>query len=255
MLGSGGTATVYHARWGARRRPVALKISRPDATDEMRAGMWQEAKIGEQLRHGGFARVLAFGRYDGAVWMAQELIDGVTLPALTPSPSFTGLRRLEVVARVARHLDALHAAGWVHRDIKGTNVLLSRRGPVLIDLGIAVQAGAPKPSTLCTPRCVTPEHLAGVPVDRRTDVFQLGLLLYEVLATDAPWTVGSTRASAMAVATLPPRPLRSVVRKGLALSGRVVDALTVLAEFCLQKDPAARPDRASFVADGLDRLL
>lgn len=256
LLGEGGTANVYRARWLPTGRMVALKVSHAQASPRMLACMRTEALIGERLHHAGFARVHAFGRFFDRLWMAQEVIDGVDLPCLIPSPSLTVPRRLSILARVARHLEHLHGQGWVHRDVKGGNILLSRRGPVLIDLGIAAHPGVPqKGNLLCTPRCVPPEQVLGEPFDHRADIFQLGVLAYELFCTEFPWTAEAPLATALAVCSEPARPFRAVLREDLAPSRVVARGLERIVKACLQQDPAKRPAHASDVADALDALM
>lgn len=257
LLGEGGTASVYRARWYPSNQVVALKVSRPDASPSMLRSMRREASLGESLNHTGFAKVFAFGRFFSRVWIAEEFIDGIPLHDLLPCLSFTAVRRIAVLTRIASHLEHLHSRGWVHRDVKGGNVLLARRGPVLIDLGLARRPQEPEPAgtLLCTPRCVPPEVVSGERYDHRADIFQLGVMAYELMCTEFPWVADKPLRTAIAVCTRMPTPFPEVVRPDLGLNRRQTKLLGKLTQSCLHRDPHQRPASARHVANALEALL
>jgi tetratricopeptide (TPR) repeat protein len=196
-LGSGGMGTVYRAEpvGGVARQPVALKlIKRGMDSEEILARFMRERDILAQLEHPNIARLIDGGiSDDGRPWFAMELVDGEPLPA------WCDARRLDIDARIGLFLGACEAVAYahrnliVHRDLKPANVLVTQEGVVkLLDFGIAklldpAADGATRGTRpLLTPEYAAPEQFERGAITTQTDVFQLGVMLYELLCGMRP---------------------------------------------------------------------
>ncbi|MGN6520117.1 MAG: serine/threonine-protein kinase [Dokdonella sp.] len=190
-IGSGGMGTVYHATpvAGVTRQPVALKVvKRGMDSEDVLARFMRERQILAGLAHPNIARLLDGGlTSDGRPWFAMELVDGEPLTA------WCDARRLGLARRVELFLGACEAVAYahrnlvVHRDLKPPNVLVTADGEVkLLDFGIAKlldgAADATRTHAAMTPEYAAPEQFAHGPITTQTDVYQLGLLLHELLA-------------------------------------------------------------------------
>jgi CRP-like cAMP-binding protein len=238
-LGRGGMAVVYEAREAATRRRVALKMMshRLVYDRNAQARFQREADLIESFRHENIIRL--FGRFAAFhTWfMVMEFCDGRSLDVLIEERGrlpADACRR--IVGQLARGLLHAHAAGVVHRDLKPSNVLVSHTGTVqLSDFGLALTAveGDSPRVIVGTPQYMSPEQLAGEPVDRRTDYFALGCVLWEML-TGAP--------------LVPESRLEDIMRRHAAWSVPVppddltaVDPLLMeLLQQCLQRSAADR---------------
>jgi serine/threonine protein kinase len=198
VIGAGGMGTVYRARStrdGGEH--LAVKFLSPSlaAEAEIVARFWREVALLEKLDHPAIVKVKAHGEREGLPWFAMELVEGPTLAVrLAKGP----LALAEAQAIFARLLDALahaHAHGVVHRDLKPANVLLAADGARLADFGIArlnLEAAAPKTQLTRTDAIIgtfpymSPEQRKGRPVDAKSDLYSVGVMLYEALAGERP---------------------------------------------------------------------
>jgi serine/threonine-protein kinase len=205
-LGRGGMGVVYEALDPALGRAVALKVLPPEllASASMRARFRREAELASRIAHPGVCTVFAAGIEDGAPWIAMQLVRGETLArrierarAAGPDASLGPARDTAVLmARVARALEAAHALGVLHRDVKPANVMVTPEGlPVLLDFGLA-RSDEPGEALLTrtgettgTPAYLAPEMIAGelARPDARCDVYSLGVMLFECLALERPF--------------------------------------------------------------------
>lgn len=197
LLGAGGMGTVYRARSVADGQRLAVKFLSPTlaAEPELRARFSREVALLEKLDHPGIVKVRAHGEIQGVPWFAMDLVEGPTLAARLEKGT---LALLEAQAVFAGLLDALahaHARGVVHRDLKPANVLLASDGARLADFGIAhldLQTGTGKTqltrtaAILGTFPYMSPEQRAGRSVDARSDLYSVGVMLYEALAGQRP---------------------------------------------------------------------
>ena len=248
-LGEGGMARVYQARHTAIDREVAIKRLLPELSGlaEAHGLLLREARIAGAIRHPNLLEVFDFG-YDplGRPYYVMELAPGDTLARRLDVAPLLESQTLDVAIEVADAVAAVHAAGYVHRDIKADNVMLARDGErlvlKLIDFGIACridEAADHVEEMAGTPRTMAPEQVARDPIDERTDVWGLGVLVYEMLTARLPFpTGGSLRDDLLAIVTEPPRPLPDELDPGLR----------ALVEACLSKDPAGRPADAGTLA-------
>ncbi|MGE0710106.1 MAG: protein kinase [Planctomycetota bacterium] len=239
-LGQGGMGSVYLAEDSAGER-VALKVLAAGASDEAaRARFRQEAEVLERLDHPGIVRPRGALQLEGErCYYAMELVEGLDLSRLVAARG--GLPPAEALALVAAALEGLgaaHAAGIVHRDLKPTNLLVDAAGRVkLCDLGLARALDMTRLTTsgtvLGTPAYMSPEQARGEEESARSDLYSLGVVLYELLAGALPFTAKSPLAVLRMHTDVAPEP-PSAQRPGLPPS---LDAPVLRA---LAKDPAAR---------------
>ena len=248
----GGMATVWDAEDTLLARRVAVKILHPElAFDEaLRARFRNEAVAAARLADPGIVATYDTGDDQGVGYIVMEFVDGPTLRrVLDVQGRLAVVDSVRIGREVASALAAAHREGIVHRDVKPANVLVPPEGPVKVtDFGIAkAGAGAELTRTgtvVGTARYLAPEQLRGEPVDPRTDLYALGLVLYEMLAGELPFHGDTEMAVALARLSNPPAPIRQLrpdVPAGLA---RLVMA-------CLALEPADRPPTARAVAEFL----
>ncbi len=252
-LGCGGFATVHRARDTARGHAVALKVLHPHlATDaETRARFHREAQSLARVTHPNIVRIYEAGEAQGAVFMATELIEGRALNLiLRERPALSLDDVLAIAGQIGLALDAIHAAGIVHRDVKPDNILIESgtNRAVLLDLGVARAANSASLTRsnvlIGTPGYMAPEQLsAGAVLSARTDVYQLAATLYTMLAGRLPFD-GDAGAVLAAVAHQPPPHLRLARPE---LPPAVGDVLML----GMAKDPAQRPPFASALVAAL----
>jgi hypothetical protein len=207
VIARGGMGVVYRAYDLRLKRSVALKLMVPElALDErFRERFSREAELAMSLEHPNVVPIHDAGDIDGRLYLAMRYVEGADLKALLHTEgALEPARALAICSRVANALDAAHAKGLVHRDVKPSNVLLDESEHVyLADFGLtrrldeqARQAGEGR--SVGTPAYLAPEQIEGGPVDGRTDIYALGCLLFECLTGEAPFPRGSRLAVAWA---------------------------------------------------------
>ncbi len=260
-LGRGGQGVVYRARDSDLGRDVALKVlhRRLLGTDDALLRLRREAELLSKLDHPGICPIYDRGRADGEDYVAMRFVPGATLAAVlreegTPRTRAEVLARARLVEEVGRALHAAHEAGVVHRDVKAKNVMVEETGhPVVMDFGLARDAETEKSLTLTgdvfgTPDSMSPEQLSGAAhLDRRTDVWALGALLYECLAGEPPFHAPTAQATAVRIQNDEPTPLR-------ARNAAVPHDLEVVCATALEKDLARRYQSAGDLAEDLRRI-
>jgi TolB-like protein/Flp pilus assembly protein TadD/predicted Ser/Thr protein kinase len=202
LVGTGGMGEVYKARDTRLDRTVAIKIlnaeiaGRPDA----RGRFEREARAASALNHPHVAHIYEIGEAAGQSFIAMEFVEGQRLDRLIGSQTLTPDAIVETAAAIADALDAAHAKGIVHRDIKPANVIVTPRGEVkVLDFGLArvdvqtapgdVTASGSQPGVILgTVQYMSPEQTLGRKVDARTDLFSLGVVLYEMATGRLPFT-------------------------------------------------------------------
>lgn len=234
-LGAGGMGVVY---LGSDRRGqrVALKVIRPDLAEdqEFRSRFAREVSAARRIRGGCTARLVAADLEADRPWFATQYVPGPSLhDKVAEEGPLSAAEVASIGAALSEGLVAVHEAGVVHRDLKPSNILLSPKGPRIIDFGIAWATGA---STLThvgtavgSPGFLAPEQVRGAAVTPATDVFSLGATLAYAAMADSPFGHGSSEVM-----------LYRVVHEEPQLYD-VHDALAPLVSACLAKDPEQRP--------------
>ena len=259
-LGAGGMAEVFLAEQVSLKRPVALKILKPEllveSDDTHLKRFAQEATAAANLNHPHIVQVHAIGEHEGLHYIAQEYVPGLTLRQwLRKSGPPEPLRAIRLLRQVARALQAADDAGIVHRDIKPENILLSKKLDAKVaDFGLAqlsqtdervqlTQVGI----TMGTPLYMSPEQVAGKPLDHRSDIYSLGVTAYQLLTGSPPFQGETALSVAVQHLNVAPEPLRRM-RPDLPV------ALCELIERMMEKRPEARYQHASEIVEDLGRL-
>ncbi len=263
LLGEGGMGEVYKAFDQRLERWVAVKCLRGEATAEARARFRREARSLARLGHPAIVQIFDVLEDEEGDWIVMELVEGSTLAELAGgAPLDVGLA-LDAGRQIAGALGAAHTEGIVHRDLKTENVMALPSGYVkVLDFGLARGAGSPvseiasatgraprwsepmvisRPGRVAgTPRAMSPEQAAGGEVDARSDLFSLGVLLYEVSTARSPFAGRNLKETLERVARHREPPARR-------LNPRVPRRLSELVARLLAKDPAQRPRSAGAV--------
>jgi hypothetical protein len=257
QLGRGAFGTVYKARDPELQRLVAIKVPRAGsfATSEEEERFLREARAAAQLSHPGIVPVLEIAHDRGLPYIVSEYVEGLTLADVLTGRRPTFREAAELVAAVADALDYAHRQKVVHRDIKPSNLLIDAAGrPHVTDFGLARRGEGEITVTLDgqilgTPAYMSPEQAAGDQqhVDARSDVYSLGVLLYELLAGELPFR-GNQRMLLHQVLNDDPRPPRS-------LNDRVPRDLETICLKAMAKVPGRRYASAQEMADDLRRFL
>ncbi|MBK7862316.1 MAG: serine/threonine protein kinase [Archangiaceae bacterium] len=251
-LGSGGMAQVWEAVPDEGGAPVALKYMLGDAS---RSRFLAEMKLSAGLRHPHVVEVFRSGIDEGHPWIAMELLHGATLAELRrreTGPWPAGLV-LELARQLLEGLEAVHALGVVHRDVKPSNVFLTRDGTLrLIDLGIALASDGERTRTesgamVGSVRYASPEQVRGEALDARTDLYAVGLILFELLSGRRAFDQPTDLAVMSALMFLPSPRLA-----GAAPS--VSPELDEVVWGAMQRDPARRPGTARELREQLERV-
>jgi predicted Ser/Thr protein kinase len=244
-VGRGAAGFVYRARHLRLGREVALKILAPQlaVSRDPVTRFHREAKALASLNHPNVIQVHDFGEEGGLFFLVLEYVDGRDLQDhLDESVRLDPGRMLRVMADVASGLSAIHAAGLVHGGLKPADILVDRRGRAKIaDFGLAVESGLGPgaPSAAIGATYISPEQAAGLPPDRRSDLYAFGSILFHGLTGRPPFSA-ATRAEMLAQHLRQPPPLE-------LLRGCASARLSGLVEGLLRKDPAARPADAAAI--------
>jgi predicted Ser/Thr protein kinase len=272
QLGKGGMGVVYRARDTRLDRLVALKTLPPGlvADPERKSRFLLEARSAAAVTHPAIAQIYDVDEVDGVLFIAMEYVDGRTVSRLIADGELDLLGAIEIVLQVAEGLAKAHDAGILHRDIKSDNIMVTRDGHAkLLDFGLAklLEPGSEEPeapaglsrtltrgryhtipgAVMGTISYMSPEQARGKELDRRSDIFSLGVVLYEMVTAELPFK-GETPLDTMhAIAYEEARPV-TIVRRTLDPEvHRIVFR-------CLRKNPDDRyPDAHALVAD-LKRL-
>ncbi len=267
-IGAGGMGAVYQARQSKPSRDVALKIMQAGyVSREALSRFALEAEVLGRLKHPGIAQIYHAGVHEKTPFFAMELIEGATLTKYAADKKLTLRQRVELFKRICDAVHHAHMNGVVHRDLKPANILVTDVGPAMVaqpkvlDFGIARNTDADmRTATLATDvgqiigtlSYMSPEQIAGDPtrIDFRSDVYTLGVVLYELLCGEMPYDVSNAmlHQAARAITEDPPTKLAS---RSPQFRG---DVDTIVSK-ALEKDPARRYQSAAELGEDLTRYL
>ncbi len=244
--------------WDDRlKRRVAIKRIRHDSdvTPLHRERFRREAQAAASLSHPSIVQIHDIAEDGSGDCIVMEYVEGCTLAALLSSGPLGPRLAARLAREIAEGLEAAHTAGFVHRDLKAENVIVTSSGRAkILDFGLAKPVGPSEGDSLTadgavlgTYHAMSPEQARGGEVDARSDLFSLGVLLYEMLTGTSPFRGTNPLDTLQRVTTDRPRPVR-------ALRPEVPDALSALVEHLLAKVPEGRPRDAHTVAQELGRI-
>jgi len=243
LLGRGGMGEVWLAEDAQLPRKVAVKLLAehlcrdPEAVERL----LREAQAAARVDHPGVVTIYEAGIEGGTPYLVMQRVEGPTLEERLHSGPLPVAEAVQLATRVADALAEVHALGIVHRDLKPGNIVLSSRGPKILDFGIASVTGAPHLTVTGaapgTPFAMSPEQLRGAAPDNRADLWALGVILYQSLTGRRPFDGANFEAVAYQVVNHEP-PAPSSLRPG------VTHDLDYLVMKLLRKDPARRYARA-----------
>ncbi|MFH0730444.1 MAG: serine/threonine-protein kinase [Pseudomonadota bacterium] len=260
-LGRGAMGVVYQAHDPQIDRRVALKVLRSDrvTSEDFAQRFLKEARAIGRLSHPYIVTVFDVGHDHGTVYIAMEFLDGRPLDEILREKALPLKELMNIGIQVAQSLDYAHGQGIVHRDIKPSNIMLTSEGSVkLTDFGIAriedpaaaqlTQAG----EILGTPSYMSPEQVRGQTVDRRSDIYSLGVILYEISTGRRPFTGKSIASIFNAITSETPQDPMAV-EPFVARGGS--KALSELIVKCLSKAPEDRFQSGKILAQALSTCL
>ncbi len=258
-IGHGGMSTVYEAEDTLLGRKVALKvIAESLLRDENAIARFErEARAAAALDHPNICTVYELMEYNGRPVIVMELLEGETLRQTMRRGVVPLDNVIDIGIAVADALEAAHQKGFVHRDIKPGNIMVTGRGQIkLLDFGLAKSADADAPDEGTDPddgaiggttQFMSPEQTRGEALDPRSDLFSLGVVLYELATGERPFTRQSGMATMEAIRTVHPASLRS-------LNPKIPEELELIVGKLLEKDPANRYQSAADLRSDLESL-
>jgi serine/threonine protein kinase len=262
-IGKGGMGTVYRASHLGLERPVAVKILKQEfaAVPEVAERFMREARTMARLKHPRAAMIFDAGHLAGGrPFIVMEYVEGSTLAeVLTREGTFSPERAVQVASEICDVLADAHALGIVHRDLKPSNIMLNERGVCVLDFGIAkvlqnstevtrTHATTESGLVIGTPRYMSPEQCLGHPVGPASDLYSVGVLLYEMLSGRPPFIDTLSAAVLVKQATVQPDPLAR-------LRPDIPRALASAVHTLLAKNPAHRPASAAEARRMLERSV
>ena len=256
-LGEGGMAVVYKALDTSLERHVAVKVILPyqEHSAQFLARFKREARALARLSHPNILKIFDYGEFDGHPYLVMEYIRGGSLKDWLHGKSIPWQKGAQILAQVARALEAAHAEGIIHRDVKPANILMANgKDPLLSDFGIAKLIEGSSETTdltgtgvgIGTPDYMAPEQAIGI-VDERSDVYALGVILYQIVTGKLPFEADTPLAVLLKKSTEPlPRPREYVPHIPTDVENTVIKALA--------RDPQNRYQTMGDFARALERL-
>jgi serine/threonine protein kinase/DNA-binding CsgD family transcriptional regulator len=249
-LGEGATSTVYKGFDTLLERAVALKVLLPHVRDTTRKRFFQEAMAAAQLNHPNIMAIYDRGDDNGRSYLVIELVDGEALSEYIPSAPEAVVN---LGGQIARALDYAHERDIIHRDIKPANIKVTPEGNVkIMDLGLALPREAKRVTApgmvIGTPAYISPEQAQGQKLDRKTDIYSLGIVLYEMATGQLPFNADDITALLLQHVQQAPPPMSSIATNiPLGLESVILRAL--------EKSLARRWQTGRALAEALDACL
>src|SRR5438105_638546 len=253
LLGQGGMGAVYKARDLELDRVIALKVIRPELASNpgILQRFKQELILARHVTHKNVIRIYDLGDADGLKFITMEYVDGEDLRALLGRHNeFSPTEAVEIVQQICRALEAAHAEGVIHRDLKTQNVMRDSQGRIVVmDFGLARSLEAPgmtqTGALVGTLEYMSPEQALGTVLDQRSDLFAVGLIFYELLTGKAPYKADTAIASLMKRTHERAVPASDV-------DASVPVSLSAIVSRCLERDPSNRYESATELLRELD---
>jgi len=239
-------------------RTVAVKLLREEMANdaEWKARFLREARTAARLSHPNIATIYAIDEVDHRMYIAMELVEGESLNTLIAARSLTTPDVVRIIKRCADALTEAHAHGVIHRDVKPENIVVTQRGVNMLDFGIAKLIDAPPEdagkltsdgTVIGTPDYMSPEQALGKPIDHRSDIFSLGVVLYESLTGRHPFASPSVTETLVRIVTKEPPDVTKYVPD-------VPPSIVEVVHRALQKRPDDRYEVAKQMASALNRI-
>jgi len=252
-LSEGGMGKVYLAQDLKLNRKAVLKflLSQYALDAEFKVRFEREGRVAAALKHPNIVTIYEVGEYEGDSFIAMEYVEGESLRSLLAQTELFVEDVLKLAIQICNGLGAAHRAGVTHRDLKPDNILLDQEARIKIaDFGIAKLQGSPrltKPGAVIgTPDYMSPEQAMGQELDLRSDIFSLGIILYEMLTGQRPFTGDNAQAKIYAIIKLPPPPLAQYCPD-------ILPALQQIIDKALAKNPAGRYQQVEQFRADLER--
>src|SRR5262245_28399857 len=252
-LGRGGMGVVYRARDPRLNREVAVKLlPAKDLTPDLEERFQREAQVVAQMDHPAIVPIYDVGRDEGSLFFVMPVASGTNLLRLIRDQALRLGDVVDLGIQVAEALDYSHSRGVVHRDIKPANVMVTREDGAgirvrVMDFGLAhaaTESRLTKTGTLVgTVAYLSPEQVASRAFDGRSDIYSLGVVLYECLVGEPPFT-GEVQSILYRI-------VHEIPQSPRALGAEIREELEDIILRCLAKDPAKRPQKAGQVAEAL----
>lgn len=255
LLGRGGMGLVYKAEDIELGRTVALKLVRPELTldDDAMRRFKQELLLASRVTHPNILRIHDLGEVDGVKFISMAYVEGMDLHHVLKQQGRLPVdQTLKIARQLAAALDAAHTEGVIHRDLKPQNVLVDAENRAYVsdfglakslesDSGMMTRTG----EVLGTPRYMSPEQVEGKPADHRSDIYSLGLILYEMATGETPFPAESAAQMMVQRLTVTPKDPKR-------LNPEIPDYLSNVILRCLAVDPARRYQSAREICTDLD---
>jgi serine/threonine protein kinase len=239
-IGSGGMGEVYKARDLKLDRPVVLKFPHTEISElnQLRERLIREAKASSALNHPNIVTIHEINEWQNRLFICMEYIDGKTLAEVCRSRIIPVQEALDIAAQILKAINAAHKKGILHRDIKSSNIMLTHEGLVkVLDFGLAKILHTPTQTGsgtfLGTPAYTAPEIMTGGKQDQRSEIFSIGVVLYELLAGCLPFSSSNTYVLMYEMFNIPPKSFRELGRE-------VPGELGAIIMKALSKEPEAR---------------